>query len=397
MTLVVIASHPIQYQAPIYKTLHSKLQVPTTVIYGSDFSVRGYDDKEFGTKFAWDVDLLEGYESVFLAQGDNAPASVKEVTADGLAKALKDQNSARAILLLGYHFRFDLKAFWLAKQTGLPLLFRSETTDHARSRTGIKSLLRDNFLKWFYQQFSYMLYIGKNSLQHYKRLGVREERLIFAPYCVNDVAFRLDNESKRQLRKQMREELAISPDKIVILYSGKIVHRKGTDLLINAARNLPETLRNQIVLVFLGDGELRSAMQALVQSSNPKLDARFTGFQNQSKLSQYYYVADMLAVPSRYDETWGLVVNEGLMHGLPVVVSDKVGCAPDLIKPGVTGEVFESESVESMAAALERAYQLVKNPSTQSHCKNLVAGYSVEAAAKGIEQAYRQLPTIVDT
>jgi glycosyltransferase involved in cell wall biosynthesis len=112
------------------------------------------------------------------------------------------------------------------------------------------------------------------------------------------------------------------------------------------------------------------------------------GFKNQKALSPFYHCADLLALPSRFGETWGLVVNEALHHGMPAIVSDAVGCAPDLIEPGATGEVFEANSMQLLASAIQRALRLVGLPEIRKTCRNKVAGYAVEKAAEGIARAY---------
>jgi glycosyltransferase involved in cell wall biosynthesis len=134
---------------------------------------------------------------------------------------------------------------------------------------------------------------------------------------------------------------------------------------------------------------LQGALEQLAAGS-PAIRARFTGFQNQTQLSPYYHAADLLALPSR-SETWGLVVNEALHHGVPCVVSEGVGCAPDLIEPGITGEIAATGSAESLAAAINRALALVGRPEIRERCCDKVSGYTVEKAAQGIAQAYREV------
>ncbi len=147
--------------------------------------------------------------------------------------------------------------------------------------------------------------------------------------------------------------------------------------------------RSKNVAVFVGSGELQPAL-ASSAASDPFVPVRFVGFQNQKQLSPYYHAADLMVLPSR-SETWGLVVNEALHHGLPCVVSDAVGCAPDLIESGVTGEVFGNGSVESLAAAITRAFPLIGRKETRQACRGRVAAYSVDSAAQGIAQAYESV------
>src|SRR5207249_2245741 len=115
---------------------------------------------------------------------------------------------------------------------------------------------------------------------------------------------------------------------------------------------------------------------------------RQVGFQHQTRLSRFYHAADVLALPSLRFETWGLVVNEALHHGVPAVVSDAVGCAPDLIEPGETGETFSEGSLQELTAALLRCLRFVGSESVRFRCRAKVQNYSIAKAAAGIAAAY---------
>jgi glycosyltransferase involved in cell wall biosynthesis len=385
--LVIIETHPVQYHAPVYRAVQERFGVPVTAIYGSDFSVRGYNDSEFATSFAWDTDLLSGYESRFLSRSaDGGPRCAAATKARGLKEFLHELRPA-AVLLGGYSPRFYRQAIWQAGWLDRPLFFRAETTDHARPRGPFKRGLRDGLLKLFYHRCSALLYVGDHSLRHYRRLGCSDEKLIFSPYCVDASPFAVDEESRRRLRSTARRELGLAPDSQLLLFSGKLVSRKDPSLILGAVRVLPEPQRQRTAVAFLGDGELRESLRDAA-ARKPGIPATFLGFQNQSRLSPYYHAADVLVLPSREAETWGLVVNEALHHGLPCVVSDQVGCAPDLVQPGVTGEVFPAGSREGLAAALERVTSLVGQAEVRERCRRLVAGYSVKVAAEGIARAY---------
>jgi len=238
-----------------------------------------------------------------------------------------------------------------------------------------------------YRSCSRLLCIGRLAYDHFRRLGVPEEKLGFSPCCVATAAFDLTAEARARLRTAARERLEIRDTDYLILFSGKLSERKGPDLLLRAVRSLPPEIRSRLTVAFLGSGELEAALQQLA-GVPPKVDTRFLGFQNQTQLSPYYHAADLLVLPSRHSETWGLVVNEALHHGVPCVVSEAVGCAPDLIEPGVTGEIAATGSTESLAAAIERALALVGRPEIRERCRDKVSGYTVEKAAQGIAQAY---------
>jgi glycosyltransferase involved in cell wall biosynthesis len=386
--LTVIETHPIQYHAPVYRVLQSQFRIPVTVIYGSDFSVVGYQDREFGATFAWDTDLLSGYTPLFLSRVSQGGArSVEEVSARRLARALP-QAVPKAVLVVGYSPRFHQVALYQAWRAKYPILFRGETTDHARRRGPCKSWIWERTLRCIYQVCNRLLYVGQRSHRHFKRLGCPDEKLVFSPYCVDVSPFEPDEAARARCRPVVRQSLGITEAQTVLLFSGKFSLRKGPDLLLRAIKELPTEIRRHIVVVFLGSGELRETLQALAQGP-PPIEAVFLGFQNQTLLSRYYHAADMLILPSQHSETWGLVVNEALHHGLPCVLSASVGCAPDLIDPGVTGDIFETGSARSLAAAIRRAMALIGRPEIRERCRQKVSGYTVVKAAEGIARAYR--------
>ncbi len=377
-----------QYHVPVYRFLQEKLGIPVTVIYGSDFSIAGYRDREFGETFSWDTDLLSGYTSIFLSKtSDGGFSCLEKVSAIGLTRLLRGMRP-KAILIPGYNSRFYQSVLWEVMKIKQSILFRAETTDHAVRRNLIWSWLRDKILQSIYRRCAGLLYIGLRSKAHFERLGFSGDRLIFSPYGVDESSFQSDEKARSWLRTFKREALQIREDQYVILFSGKMIHRKGADLLVMALKKLENEIRNRIVVVFLGNGDMKDELGRLA-SAAPSLEARFVGFQNQSALSAYYHAADLLVLPSRNSETWGLVVNEALLHGVPCVVSDQVGCAPDLIELGETGEIFKSESVPDLTHALTRCLALSGRPEVRQKCRNKVSGYSIERTAEGIATAYR--------
>lgn len=387
--LVIIETHPVQYHAPVYRAVQAKFGVPVTVIYGSDFSIAGYRDREFGTSFSWDMDLTGGNEVRFLGRVKEGGArSFEEVSGRGMMKAITSAKPS-AVLMTGYSGSFHLAALGAARVSGCPILFRAETSDRVVARSSAKSVLRDWALRRLYGMCECVLPIGTDSYAHYRRLGVAEEKMYFAPYCVNTGSFRCDEASREELRFATRNDLGVGPGDIAILFSGKLSVRKGVHTLVEAAKRLPDAIRKRVVLIFLGAGSEKDAMEAALAKA-PLIRSYFPGFRNQTELSPYYHAADMLVLPSIHSETWGLVVNEALHHGVPCVVSDLVGCAPDLIEEGQTGFVARVDSPHSLAQAMERTVALTGDPATRERCRRKANAYSVDAAAEGIARAWRE-------
>jgi glycosyltransferase involved in cell wall biosynthesis len=387
LVLAVVETHPVQYHAPVYRVVQQQFGIPVTAIYGSDFSVRGYTDREFGATFAWDTDLLSGYASEFLTRTtESTVTDAGAVPATGIRDALA-RLKADAVLVLGYSPRFHRVAWREARRAGARILFRGETTDAATTRSWVRSRMRRAALSRLYRSGDRFLYIGEQARAHFRQMGVPDERLVFSPYCVDASTFQYTEADRSQLRPLARRELGVSDDQVVLLFSGKLSHRKGVDLLVPAIRRLPAGLQARVTLVFVGDGDMRPELEGQ-SAATPPVAVRFAGFQNQRRLSRYYHAADVLVLPSRHSETWGLVVNEALLHGVPAIVSDRVGCHPDLVRPGATGAVFEAGSAEALAAALEAAVSLAHREQVRQACRNAVAAYSVERAAAGIASAY---------
>jgi glycosyltransferase involved in cell wall biosynthesis len=388
--LLVLETHPVQYHAPVYRRLQQTFGVPVTAVYGSDFSVVGYDDVEFGARFAWDTDLLGGYSSIFLSKVDEGgPQSVNAISGAGIPSALKELDP-RAILIAGYGNAFNRSAIRAARKTSLPLLFRGETTDHALTRSRLKAGLRDAALRTLYQGCAKLLYIGARSRRHFERLGSPPHKLVFSPYCVDETPFTASDKDREDVRTVTRSALGAEATDAVLLFSGKLSRRKGLHVLIDAVKRLPEALRAKCMLVFLGSGVLEDELRESA-ATPPTVRAAFVGFKNQRALSPYYHAADLLVLSSISLETWGLVVNEALHHGLPSVVTDAVGCAPDLIEEGKTGEIADAGSVESLTAAIVRGIDLTAKREVREACRAKVDSYSVHRAAEGIARAFSEV------
>jgi glycosyltransferase involved in cell wall biosynthesis len=126
------------------------------------------------------------------------------------------------------------------------------------------------------------------------------------------------------------------------LYVGRLVEEKGLRYLVEAIRHVPHTR-----LLLAGEGPLREELEATAPADR----VRLYGHLDWSELQALYREADALVFPSLYD-VWGLVVNEALAHGLPVIATDQVGAVDDLIEDGVNGLVVPSRSVRALAAAM---------------------------------------------
>ena len=347
--LAVIASHVIQYQAPLFREMARAPDIDLTVCFCSRWGAEAYRDREFGRELHWDVPLLDGYRHKFLRNLSPLPAasaSFAGLLNPGIVGELLRQRYD-AVVIPGY----ARASYWLACLgawlSGTPVFFRGE----AVVRPGRPWWIR--FSKWLVVRLLFhgtaaFLYIGSRSREFYEAAGIGPERLFFTPYTVDNDFFIESSSQFAAQRPALRAALGIETDRPVFLFVGKLVERKRPgDLLSAFAR-----LKDRASLVFVGDGPLRQQLEAAARRAG-LTSAVFAGFQNQSQLPRFYALADALILPSSH-EVSPLVLNEAMCAGLALVVSDAVPSAPDLVEPGGNGFCYPCGDVAGLSEILER-------------------------------------------
>ena len=344
-------THPVQYFAPLFRTLAVQPGLELTVYYGSRRGTVPLVDPGFGKACTWDVPILEGYNYRFLAgifrEGDKAPPT-RQLNPSIMTEITRRRYDA--VMVHGYMGNTSRLAMLTALMKGVPVLMRGESHLHVDPPSGVKKYAKRLALRALFCRLAGFLYIGALNKAYYQHFGVRESRLFWCPYTVDNAFFRRHAEALVPRRRELRAEWDIHDDRPVILFAGKLVAAKQPLLLLEAYRRVRQ--RRTCALLMAGDGPLRGGLEAEVRRSAIP-DVHITGFLNQSEIPKAYAAADLSVLPSRA-EPWGLVVNEAMNFSLPVVVSDRVGCGPDLVRPGVNGEIFDHKSVDALEAALER-------------------------------------------
>ena len=384
--LVVVTTHPIQYQCPVWRGLAAVPELATHVLFGSDCSVRGHFDHGFGQRLKWTVPLLDGYSHEFLGHGPVNRLMVGPICGrQSLFSRLRTLNPT-ACLINGYSPPLYSHVVAACRSLGIPILLRAETTDADRDRSGVHRGVRDALLRVLYSRVSRFLAIGKNSRAHFLRLGVPPARISDALYCVDTDLF--ESQYQRRHEGVFRRELGIPEAAMLVLFSGKLIPKKDPQTLLAAVGQMAAIGGRPVHLVFLGDGPLRATLSDEAQRMAPGR-VHFVGFRQQEAIGEVYTDADMLVLPSIFSETWGLVVNEAMQFGLPCIVSDRVGCAPDLVVSGVTGQVFAHGDVGSLTSCLRKTGAMVMEDPRGVHarCRQKVAAYSTAAAVKAITAA----------
>ena len=394
--LAYLVSHPIQYQAPLLRRIAQEPDIDLTVFFGSDFSLRSYQDEGFGVDVKWDVPLLDGYRHKFLpAIRDNGTQTVTTPLNYGIFSELRGRNGEPGFDLLwthGYNMINALHGMLAAKALGIPVLVRADVWLRDRSRSGPKLLLKKLFFQSLKNMVAGVLPVGTLNAEYWQHYLSEEVPLFLMPYAVDNSYFQRRSREAATTREELRKELRLDAGRPVILFASKLQHRKHCSDLLDAYAHLlnDETDQPRPYLLIVGDGEERAALEEKARSSG-LADIRFCGFRNQSELPRFFDLSSVFVLPARH-EPWGLVVNEAMNAARPVVLSDDIGCQPDLITDGIEGFVFPVGDVTALTEALRR---VLATPETATQmgqrALDRINHWSFEEDILALRQAIAQL------
>lgn len=372
----VLVSHPIQYFVPVFRALAHVDDLDLRVVYRTRIGVDGYVDAGFNQAIRWDVPLLDGYRSTFLSDRVSDRGFEPAVFAELLRRR------PDVLVMHGYARSTHLVALVLARLLGIRVLMRGDTRASPRHASRAKQALK----RALFMLVDGCVAIGSANRDFYRSLGVAPERIFFAPMAIDNDAFALRRRDA-SARRDGRIELGIDARTPVLLYVGKLTRQKRIDDLLHAMARLRQ--ESGALLLVAGSGPEEASLRELAARAAGRV--RFLGFRNQSELPRLYAIADVLVLPA-HDEAWGLVINEAMAAGLPVIVSDDVGAVPDLVAGKDTGLVYPCGDIERLLEAIGR---LVDSPAERErmghNAARLIEGWSVEASAHGIAKAVRAL------
>lgn len=381
--LAVVVTHPIQYYAPLFRCLTSRRNLDIHVFYtlGDSESSTPFD-RGFGQRVQWDIPLLDGYAHTFLPNASSCPGThhFNGVVSPTLLPRLREWRPA-GILIYGWNYDAHLRV--LREMHGrVPILFRGDST-LIDDRSSIRALARRIVLSRVYRHIDIALYVGRHNRDYYRWCGVPDHRLVWAPHSVENERFMDPLGSLQSQADSRRKELGLPDGSISILYAGKLEPKKAPDLLLRCF--LERQQKNEHLLI-AGSGELEADLR---RRSEDCPNVHFLGFQNQSQMPIAYRMADVYVQPSRGPgETWGLGVNEAMASSRPVIVSDRVGCAPDLVIPNRTGFTFPHDNVDGLGFALQRLLgDFALRTEMGKEASQLICSWRIEEQAKRIEAA----------
>jgi glycosyltransferase involved in cell wall biosynthesis len=350
LRVLAIATHPVQYAAPIFRRMAKRAEVEFHVAYCSLRGAEGGHDPDFRTSVKWDIPLLDGYSWTHIPNRGSGAETFGGFRNPGLWNFIRQGHFDAVLCFVGYVRMSFWIAYLAAKTSGSAFLFGTDASS-LRPRDGKQWKVTVKKLLWprLFGLADEVMAPSSSTRHLLESLGIRKDRITLTPYAVDNDWWM--QQAATVNRKEIRAAWGASPDDKVILFCAKLQHwKRPADVLRAFAKANISGAR----LVFAGDGPLRQQLETEARTLGVAERVSFLGFVNQSQLPGVYKAADVMVLPSEY-EPFAVVVNEAMCCGCPVIASDRVGAARDLIAPVEPRFIFPCGDMEALAAVLSAA------------------------------------------
>lgn len=335
--LAIVSTHPIQYNAPLFRMLAAHTKTALHVFFTKEEREVRFDI-EFGQEVTWDIPLTDGYaHSTFPCQSSAGRRALKQAI---------DSFYPHALLIYGWNPPGHLQCM-RHFHGRLPVWFRGDSILDSGIQ-GWKRTFRRMVLRWVYRHVDHAFPVGQRNREYFLWAGMTEDQLTLAPHTVDAEFFIRDDENRRKEASTLRAGLGIPSDNTVFLFAGKINKNKQPRELAEAFSGLPQEQQQRAHLIFVGSGPLETELAEQFKEYD---NVHFVGFQNQSRMPIWYRVADVLCLVS-ISETWGLAVNEAILCGCRILATDTVGCVPDLVAHQKDCHVVHHDAPQQWVGAL---------------------------------------------
>jgi len=386
--LLVVVSHPIQYYSPIFSKLDKSRALKSVILYLTLPNAKS-QSLGFNHSFTWDIPLLNGY-SYRIIKTQNGNGLLAGFFGVRIKKSLKEMRQIKYMdkpqiaLITGWHFWGMVQMFIALKLSNIPIILRMDSNSLRH-----RNLLLKYVYKIFFSWVDICLCVGKRNKDFCQEFGISSSRIIPSPHVVDNKYFCDTSRLLISDLVELRSMWNIPQDSFCFLFAGKLQQKKRPLDLLRAFEKACDLTDQQIHLLIVGTGVLEDECKNF--SRNHHLPVSFVGFLNQSSMPKAYTSSNCIVLPSDQGETWGLVINEAMACGLPAIVSDQVGCVPDLIRNGLTGFSYTCGDCEQLARYLvymaenrDLSAKLGKNAQDLIHKE-----YTIDNVMQSIETAVR--------
>lgn len=330
-----VVTHPIQYFVPLYQRLAGRSDVEIKVFFTWHAGSAAVEDRGFGQNIQWDISLTDGYAFDLVPNVSSSPGPYGFfglINPSLLKRVLAWRPDV--VHISGWAWLSHLQLLHALHRRGVRTLFFGDSHLLDGGLSGPRWWLKAALLRRVYSWPNGLLVAGAANRAYFERFGVPAAKLYRCPHSIDVARFADPTGQCERDALQWRRELGIAPAQTVLLYAGKFEAKKRPADLMRAVMRLAD---QRLVLVLVGAGELQAEIDAIAAAAPSRF--RVLPFQNQGRMPTVYRLGDIFVLPSAYGESWGLAVNEALACGRPVVVSDRVGCAADLVDASC-GRVF---------------------------------------------------------
>ena len=360
------------YRVPVFNTLAKELDIELDVLFFAETESRRHwhIPKE---RISFNHKILKGIIAGRSLQDDSIFLNPFVVFA--LVKGRYN-----TIIVGGYHHPTVWLTFIYALLTRKRIILFSESTlEDKRSNNQVKAWLKRLFVKYS----SGYIVPGAPQMRYLLSLGAKRNKIWLAPNAIDTDLFENAIKKREHNKAEIKEMLGIKGD--VLLYVGRMIDIKGVQDLIECFPIIQKKYPS-VNLILVGEGPDREKYESLCKYKKiPRVI--FTGFKQQEELPEYYAVADIFVFPT-YTDPWGMVINEAMLAGLPVICSQAAGAAEDLVKRNENGFLHKPGDIKAMIEHISHLFEdrsLRENMGRRS--REMISSYTPENMASGIKQA----------
>jgi glycosyltransferase involved in cell wall biosynthesis len=353
LRVLVIASHVVQYTASVFRRAAVHPSLDFHVAYCSLRGAEAGHDAEFGSVIQWDVPLLDGYDWIEVINKGSGSESFWGLFNPGLWNLIRKGGFHAVICFTGYIKASFWIAYFASRTSDTRFLFGTDATKLGGLRSGQRWKVPVKKYLWprLFGLADQILVPSSGGRDLMLTLGFLSERITLTPYSVDN-----DWWMKQSLAVEpdgARARWEIKPDDFVVLFCAKLqTWKRPFDLL----RAFAHANLKGAQLIFAGDGPLRTELESEAIALGIDSQVRFVGFVNQSQLPSLYTAADIMVLPSEY-EAFGVVVNEAMCCGCPVISSDSVGASRDLIATITPEFIYSCGDTTALANILQKIFE----------------------------------------
>ncbi|MDQ3696647.1 MAG: glycosyltransferase family 4 protein [Gemmatimonadota bacterium] len=388
--LAILTSHVIQYQDPLFRQIAAHPDIDLTVLFCDAAGARSYHDRDMGAQLRWDLELLQGYRHEFLNNYAPREHGFLRHVNPGIYRTLARGGYDAVLVMLGWGTLSAWLAFAACEALALPFFVYGDNS-FIGDDGGVRRRIRRRILSALFDRASAFLVCGTMNGDFYAHYGADRQRFFPMPWAIDNDRFSARSTISDSERLELRRQHGIPPDRLGIVFAGKLIKRKNPAHLLDAVLAMGH--RDRVAVIYIGDGVERPTLQAYAREHGLSA-AYFTGFINQSELPTAYAMGDIFVLPSSFDPR-GTVTNEAMACGLPVIVTNMVGVygEGDIVRHGDNGFVYTVGDIRALAGHLDALADdddLRAGMSRRS--RERIAGWSYTSDVEGILAALRMLP-----